>query len=58
MGLKTIGLTGKKGGELRQICDITICANADETPDIQELHLPIYHTLCAMLEFEFFKRTV
>lgn len=58
MGLKTIGLTGKKGGELRQICDITICVNAEETPDIQELHLPIYHTLCAMLEFEFFKRTV
>ena len=44
MGLKTIGLTGKKGGELRQICDVAICVNADETPDIQELHLPIYHT--------------
>ena len=58
MGLKTIGLTGKKGGKLKQICDVTICANAEQTPDIQELHLPIYHTLCAMLEFEFFKRTV
>ncbi len=57
MGLKTIGLTGKKGGELRQICDVAICVNADETPDIQELHLPIYHTLCAMLEYEFFNRT-
>ena len=58
MGLKTIGLTGKKGGKLKQICDVTICANAEQTPDIQELHLPIYHTLCAMLEFEFFKRTI
>ncbi|MBE76308.1 MAG: phosphoheptose isomerase [Candidatus Marinimicrobia bacterium] len=58
MGLKTIGLTGKKGGKLKQICDVTICANAEQTPDIQELHLPIYHTICAMLEFEFFKRTI
>ena len=56
MGLKTIGLTGKNGGRLNEICDVTICANADETPDIQELHLPIYHTICAMLEFEIFKK--
>jgi D-sedoheptulose 7-phosphate isomerase len=54
MGLKTIGLTGKKGGQLKEICDIAICVDGTETADIQELHLPVYHTLCKMLELRFF----
>lgn len=54
MGLNTIGLTGKKGGQLKEICDIAICVDGTETAEIQELHLPVYHTLCKMLEFNFF----
>ena len=53
-GLKVIGLTGKDGGELKKISDICMVVPAGITADIQELHLPIYHTLCAMLEERFF----
>ncbi|MBE5980964.1 MAG: SIS domain-containing protein [Paenibacillaceae bacterium] len=52
--IKTIGLTGKTGGKMKNLCDITICVPEDETFMIQELHLPIYHALCAMLEADFF----
>ena len=53
-GMKTIGLTGGKGGFLQSLCDVTIRVPADETFKIQEYHLPVYHALCAMLEEEFF----
>lgn len=52
--IRTIGLTGKSGGKMKNLCDITICVPEDETFMIQELHLPIYHALCAMLEADFF----
>ena len=54
MGMKTIGLTGIGGGKLYSLCDVTIRVSADSTPDIQELHLPVYHALCSMIESEFF----
>jgi D-sedoheptulose 7-phosphate isomerase len=54
-GVKTIGMTGIGGGKLKDICDITINVPHDCTPDIQELHLPVYHALCLMLEEEFFE---
>ena len=52
--LAVIGLTGRDGGRLREICDVCITVPAWETADIQEYHLPVYHTLCAMLEEYFF----
>ncbi len=55
LGIKTIGLTGKLGGELKKIADVTISVPADEVYHIQELHLPIYHSLCILLEHHFFK---
>ncbi|KPK86930.1 MAG: phosphoheptose isomerase [Bacteroides sp. SM23_62_1] len=54
MELKVIGLTGRTGGKMKKHCDATICVPADDTPRIQELHMPVYHTLCAMLEKHFF----
>ena len=54
LGIKTIALTGKTGGELKQLADVTICAPSTETYKIQEYHLPIYHYLCAKVEEEFF----
>lgn len=54
-GLTIIGLTGETGGLLKQYCDITICVASDNTAEIQELHLPIYHTICQVLENHFFK---
>lgn len=54
LGLKTIGLAGGKGGRLKGICDCTIAAPGSCPADVQELHLPVYHTLCAMIEAKFF----
>lgn len=54
-GLKTIGLCGKDGGLLRNLCDVSIIVPLSETYMIQELHLPIYHCLCLMLEKRFFE---
>ncbi len=53
-GLKVIGLTGEKGGELADFADVTVKAPEMETYMIQELHLPIYHCWCLMLENKFF----
>ncbi len=53
-GVKTLGLTGESGGAMKALCDLIICVPATSTPKIQEYHLPVYHTLCAMLEAEFF----
>lgn len=53
-GMKVIGLTGKDGGELRNAADAVIVVPEKETYQIQELHLPVYHTLCLMLEERFF----
>ena len=55
LGLKTIGLTGENGGKLSQIADITIKAPADNVAKIQELHLPIYHAICAFVEDKIFQ---
>lgn len=52
--IKVIGLTGADGGELEQISDVAIRVPANKTDLIQELHLPIYHCLCSMLEEKFF----
>ena len=54
LGLKTIGLTGKTGGRLKEICDICVCVPETETFKVQELHLPVYHYLCARVEKSFF----
>ena len=54
LGLHTVGLTGPTGGALRSLCEVCICVPAENTPSIQERHLPIFHVLCAMLEEEFF----
>lgn len=53
-GMKVIGLTGATGGELAAFADVAIKAPETETYKIQELHLPIYHCLCLMLEERFF----
>ena len=53
-GMTTLALTGAGGGTLREICDVCIRVPETVTADIQELHLPVYHALCAMLEMRFF----
>ena len=53
-GLKPIALTGRTGGKVKALADISICAPADSAYTIQEFHLPIYHMLCIAAENEFF----
>lgn len=54
LGIKVVGLTGEKGGELAEVADVAIKVPETETYMIQELHLPVYHALCLMLEDRFF----
>lgn len=53
-GLRVIALTGRKGGNISSLADVTVRVPADETYQIQEYHLPVYHCLCLMLEDRFF----
>lgn len=55
-GMKVIGLTGRDGGKLGAFADISIIVPKQETYQIQELHLPVYHALCLMLEKRFYDR--
>ena len=50
MGIKTVALVGKDGGKLKEIADIVIIAPANQTYQVQEYHLPIYHAVCAEVE--------
>ncbi|MBP5379671.1 MAG: SIS domain-containing protein [Ruminococcus sp.] len=56
LGIKVIGLTGEKGGELAEVADVAVRVPSTETYMIQELHLPVYHCWCLMLEDKFFGR--
>lgn len=54
LGIKVIALTGQSGGMLRDCADICIAVPETETFKVQELHLPVYHYLCAAVEEHFF----
>ncbi len=54
IGMKTIGLTGAEGGNLCEYADVCVKVPETETYLVQELHLPIYHCWCLMLEEEFY----
>ena len=53
-GLKVIGLTGQRENKMMKYADVCIRVPETETFKIQELHLPVYHCLCLMLEERFF----
>lgn len=54
-GLTTFGLTGQTGGKMRELCDYCLCVPSVDTPRIQEAHILIGHTLCAMVELALFE---
>jgi len=53
-GLEVIALTGSSGGKLGRLADVTVRVPARKTREVQELHQPLYHALCAMLEEHYF----
>ena len=55
IGLPVVALTGLSGGKLKEIADVCITVPAVETYQVQELHLPVYHCLCAAVEARFFE---
>lgn len=50
MAISTIGLLGRDGGKLRQLCDVAIVVDSNTTARIQEAHILIGHTLCGAVE--------
>ncbi|HIU49161.1 MAG TPA: SIS domain-containing protein [Candidatus Avimonoglobus intestinipullorum] len=54
VGAKTLSLTGEKESRLSELSDVTIRVPETETYKVQELHLPVYHYLCAAVEKTFF----
>jgi D-sedoheptulose 7-phosphate isomerase len=54
LGIATVGLTGASGGRMKGSCGVLVRVPAERTHEVQELHLPVYHCLCAMLEERFF----
>lgn len=54
-GMKVVALTGADGGKLAELADAAIRVPETETYKVQELHLPVYHALCAALEAELFR---
>ena len=53
LGCKTIGLSGKGGGEFNSLCDVNILVPSEDTPRIQEMHIVIGHTICHLIDQEF-----
>ncbi len=53
-GARTVGLTGRTGGEMLPLCDAAVCVPADQTPRIQEAHQTIIHIICHLVEQSLF----
>jgi D-sedoheptulose 7-phosphate isomerase len=56
LGMKTLAMTGNRESRLSDLCDICIKVDETETYKVQELHLPVYHALCLIIENELFNR--
>ena len=54
IGMLTVGLTGRDGGKIQEICDIMIRIPSDDTPRIQEAHILVGHIICQLIEEEMF----
>jgi len=49
-GAKLLAMTGRTGGKLKELCDVTLCVPADSSPPVQEGHLALIHILCGLVE--------
>lgn len=52
LGCKTLGLTGRDGGKMNNVCDINLIVPSDDTPRIQEMHILFGHTICQIIDDE------
>jgi D-sedoheptulose 7-phosphate isomerase len=56
IGMVTIGLTGKDGGEIAKIVDYSLNVSSSSTPRVQEVHITVGHAICEMIDFKLFQR--
>jgi D-sedoheptulose 7-phosphate isomerase len=56
MGMITIGLTGKDGGQMMKIVDHSLNVSSTSTPRIQEVHITVGHVICEMVDFKLFQK--
>ena len=56
LGLVTIGLTGRTGGEMTALCDLCLHAPSDSTPLVQQIHITAGHVICGLVEERLFPR--
>ena len=56
MGMITIGLTGRDGGDVARIVDHSLNVSSTSTPRIQEVHITVGHVICEMVDFKLFQR--
>ena len=54
LGAKVVGMTGRTGGKMKDLCDVILCVPADTSPLIQEGHLVLLHVICAIVERSLF----
>ncbi|MBW6486866.1 MAG: D-sedoheptulose 7-phosphate isomerase [Syntrophales bacterium] len=57
IGMITIGLTGRDGGEIGRMVDFHLNVSSQSTPRIQEAHITVGHVICEMVDFKLFQRT-
>jgi phosphoheptose isomerase len=57
-GMKVIGLTGFSGGKMKQYCDILLNVPEKRTAYVQELHLPVFHAICLLVENHFYGNNI
>ena len=58
MGIKTIGLTGKSGGDMAEIVDLLLNVDFPSTPRVQEVHITIAHMICELVDHMLFKKAL
>jgi len=56
IGMVTIGLTGKDGGQIAKMVDYSLNVSSNSTPRIQEVHITVGHVICEMIDFKLFQR--
>jgi D-sedoheptulose 7-phosphate isomerase len=56
IGMVTVGLTGRDGGEIARIADHALNVSSTSTPRIQEVHITVGHVICEMVDFRLFQR--
>jgi D-sedoheptulose 7-phosphate isomerase len=53
LGCKTIGFSGKDGGDMNNLCKVNLVVPSKNTPRIQEMHILIGHTICYLVDKAF-----